>query len=458
MQYDILVIGAGPAGYVAAIRAAQLGRKVAVVERADLGGVCLNWGCIPTKALLKSAQTFDYCRQASHYGVEIEGGAESVKPNIEAMVARSRSVAEAMGRGVEFLLKKGNIETIRGTARLISKGEIEVEGVRHTAQSIILATGARAREIEALPIDGERIISSRHALALTKIPESIIVVGSGAIGSEFAWLYATLGSKVTIVEAAQSLMPLEDEEVSKTMERTFRKLKVGVRVATAVKGSRIADNGQCVVTLDSRKGEEELMADVVLSAVGIKSNIENLGLEELGIEVERDKIVVDDAYQTSVEGIYAVGDIISTPALAHVASAEAIRCVELICGEESKAIDYNSIPSCVYTSPEVASVGLTEAAAAEKGLLHRVGRFPFSASGRAKAAGATDGFVKLLFDSEDRLIGAHMVGMNVTEMLSEVTLASQVGATASEIARTIHAHPTMSEAIMEAAEEHPIHI
>ena len=448
MKYDIIVIGSGPGGYVAAIRASQLGKRVAIVEKAELGGVCLNWGCIPTKALLKSASVYTYCKNAAHYGVEIQG---EVKPDFEKIVARSRTVAETMSKGVAFLMKKNNIDIIEGFGRIDSQGRVDVEGTIYEAEAIILATGARPRQMPFMPIDGEHIISSKQALTLPKLPESMIVVGSGAIGSEFACLYASLGVKVTIVEYMPQLMPLEDEEVAKAMERSFRKMRATVMTSTTVKSVSVVD-GMCQVLVESKKGEQTLISDVVLSAVGIKSNIEDMGLEECGVTIERDKIIVDEHYQTSVKGIYAIGDIIATPALAHVASAEAIHCVEHICGMQPDAVDYSTIPSCIFTSPEVASVGMTEQQAREKGIEYKVGRFPFTASGKATAAGDRDGFVKLIFDESEKLIGAHMVGATVTEMLGEPTLAKRLGVTAHTIAKTIHSHPTMHEAMMEAAE------
>ena len=448
MKYDIIVIGSGPGGYVAAIRASQLGKKVAIVEKAELGGVCLNWGCIPTKALLKSAQVFTYCKNAAHYGVAVEG---EVKPDFEKIVARSRTVADTMSKGVAFLMKKNNIDILAGWGRLAGEGKVEVDGTVYEADAVILATGARPRQMPFMPVDGEHIISSKEALTLPRLPESMIVVGSGAIGSEFACLYASLGVKVTVVEYMPQMMPLEDEEVAKAMERAFRKMRATVLTSTTVKAVRVED-GICHVDIEGKKGAETLQAEVVLSAVGVKSNIENIGLEEMGIAVERDKVVVDEHYQTSAKGVYAIGDIIATPALAHVASAEAIHCVEHICGLNPDAVDYSTIPSCVFTTPEVASVGMTEQQARDKGIEYKVGRFPFTASGKATAAGDRDGFVKLIFDNEERLIGAHLVGATVTEMLGEPTLAKRLGATAHAIAKTIHSHPTMHEGLMEAAE------
>ena len=448
MKYDIIVIGSGPGGYVAAIRASQLGKKVAIVEKAELGGVCLNWGCIPTKALLKSAQVYTYCKNAAHYGVAIEG---EVKPDWEKVVARSRTVAETMSKGVAFLMKKNNIDILVGFGRLAGEGKVDVDGTIYEADAVILATGARPRQMPFMQVDGEHVISSKEALTLPTLPQSMIVVGSGAIGSEFACLYASMGVKVTVIEYMPQMMPLEDEEVAKAMERSFRKMRATVMTSTTVKNVAVVD-GQCHVEIEGKKGAETLTADVVLSAVGVKSNIENIGLEEMGIAVERDKIVVDEHYQTSAAGVYAIGDIIATPALAHVASAEAIHCVEHICGLTPDAVDYSTIPSCVFTSPEVASVGMTEQQAREKGIEYKVGRFPFTASGKATAAGDRDGFVKLIFDESEKLIGAHMVGATVTEMLGEPTLAKRLGATAHAIAKTIHSHPTMHEGLMEAAE------
>ena len=462
MKYDIIVIGSGPGGYVAAVRAAQAGKRTAIVEREALGGVCLNWGCIPTKALLKSASVYHYVKNAAAYGIDIEGEA---KADISKIVARSRGVAETMSKGIDFLMKKNKIDVLRGHGSIESKGVVAVENEEgrtlYEADHIILATGARPRQMPFIPVDGEKIITSREALVVKELPESIVVIGSGAIGSEFAFLFAQLGVKVTIVEYLPNLMPLEDEEVSKTMERAFRKMRATVYTGTTVKAARVNDEGRCEVDIEGKKGAETLVADMVLAAVGIKTNTENIGLEKVGIELERDKIKVDEHYQTAVEGIYAIGDLIPTPALAHVASAEAIHCVDVICGRSPQPIDYSTIPSCVYTSPEVASVGLTEKQAAEKGIELKVGRFQFTASGKAAAAGERDGFVKLLFDAAtDKLIGAHFVGMNVTEMIAEPTVAKALGATAEVLAHTIHPHPTMNEAVMEAAEAalgHAIH-
>lgn len=449
-KYDIIVIGSGPGGYVAAIRAAQCGKRVAIVEKADAGGVCLNWGCIPTKALVRSAQVYADCKAAATFGVSIEG---EVKPDWTKMVERERMVATTMNKGVQFLLKKNNIDLLAGFGRLKAAHVVDVDGVEYEAESVILATGARPRVMPFMPIDGKHIISSKEALVLPELPQTMVVVGSGAIGSEFAYIYATMGVKVTIVEYMPQIMPLEDEDTAKAMERAFRKLRATVMTSTTVKSVAVREDGKCDVVIEGKKGEQTLEADVVLSAVGIKSNIENIGLEELGIEVERDKIKVDEHYKTNVDGIYAIGDIIATPALAHVASAEAIHCVEHICGLEPEAVDYTTIPSCIFTSPEVASVGMTEAQVKAQGIEYKVGKFPYTASGKATAAGERDGFVKLIFDAEERLLGAHFVGHNVTEMIGEPTLVKVLGVNAHRIARTIHAHPSMHEAVMEAAED-----
>ena len=447
MRYDIIVIGSGPGGYAVAIRASQLGRKVAVVERAEEGGTCVNWGCIPTKALIRSAHVFNDCRNAGSFGVEL---ACDPVPDMAKIVARSRTVAANMSKGVQFLLKKNNVDVIHGFGRLASASSVDVDGTIYEAGNIILATGARPRELPSIPVDHKHVITSKDALSLDRLPESMVVIGSGAIGIEFAWLYATLGTKVTLVEYMPQIMPLEDEEVAAAVERSFRRMRVNVMTSATVRDVTPGEF-DCEVVVEGKKGEERLSAEIVLSATGIQPNIEGLGLEELGIRTERGRVVVDFSFRTSVEGIYAIGDIIATPALAHVATAEAIRCAEIICGLTPAEIDYGTIPSCVFTSPEVASVGLTEKQAQERGIEYRVGRFPFSSSGRAMASGEREGFAKLIFDSEERLIGAHLVGANVTEMLGEAALAKQLGATAGEIARTIHAHPTMSEGIMEAA-------
>ena len=449
-RYDIIVIGSGPGGYVAAIRAAQCGKRVAIVEKADAGGVCLNWGCIPTKALVRSAQVYADCKAAATFGVTIEG---EVKPDWTKMVERERMVATTMNKGVQFLLKKNNIDVIAGFGRLKAADIVEVEGVEYEADNIILATGARPRVMPFMPVDGKHIISSKEALVLPELPESMVVVGSGAIGSEFAYIYATLGVKVTIIEYMPQIMPLEDEDTAKAMERAFRKLRATVMTSTTVKQVSVNEAGKCIIDIEGKKGAQTIEADIVLSAVGIKSNIEDMGLEEVGIEIERDKIKVDDHFKTNIAGVYAIGDIIATPALAHVASTEAIHCVEHICGLNPEPIDYSTIPSCIFTSPEVASVGMTEAQVKAAGIDYKVGKFPYTASGKATAAGERDGFVKLIFDGEEKLLGAHFVGHNVTEMIGEPTLAKVLGVNAHRIARTIHAHPSMHEAVMEAAED-----
>ncbi|WP_319272953.1 dihydrolipoyl dehydrogenase [uncultured Draconibacterium sp.] len=453
MNYDVIVIGSGPGGYVTAIRASQLGLKVAVVEKENLGGICLNWGCIPTKSLLKSAQAFEYATHAADYGVAIEG---EVKPDFGAMVKRSRDVANGMSNGIQFLFKKNKIESIFGWGKLSDKNTVEVtddEGKKtsYTAKHIIVATGARSRELPNLPQDGEKIIGYRQALTLDKQPESMVVVGSGAIGSEFAYFYHTIGTKVTLVEFMPTLVPNEDAEVAKQLERNFKKSKMKVMTGSSVE-SVDTSGDKCKVTIKTKKGEEVVEADIVLSAVGIAPNTENIGLEELGVETENGRVKVDEFYKTNVDGIYAIGDIVAGPALAHVASAEGITCIEKIAGLNPEPIDYGNIPGCTYTSPEVSSVGLTEAKAKEQGYEIKVGKFPYSASGKASAAGQKDGFVKLIFDAKyGELLGAHMIGGNVTEMIAEMVVAKKLEITGHELIKTIHPHPTMSEAVMEAA-------
>ncbi len=453
MSYDVLVIGSGPGGYVAAIRASQLGFKVGVVEKENIGGVCLNWGCIPTKSLLKSMQAFDYAKHAADYGVSISG---EVKADFKAMVKRSREVAGGMSKGVQFLFKKNKIEVINGYGRLKSKGTVEVEDEKGkkttvTAKHIIIATGARSRQLPNLEQDGKKIIGYREAMTLDKQPKSMVVVGSGAIGSEFANFYHAIGTEVTLVEYMPTLVPNEDEEVAKTLERSFKKDKMKVMTNASVES--VDTKGKlCKVVVKTKKGEETIEAEIVLSAVGIAPNIENIGLEELGVELENGKIKVDDFYRTNVEGVYAIGDIVHGPALAHVASAEGITCVEKIAGKNPDPVDYGNIPGCTYTSPEVSSVGLTEKKAKEAGYDIKVGKFPYSASGKASAAGQKDGFVKLIFDAKyGELLGAHMIGGNVTEMIAELVVAKKLEITGHELIKSIHPHPTMSEAIMEAA-------
>ena len=453
MSYDLLVIGSGPGGYVAAIRAAQLGMNVGVVERENLGGICLNWGCIPTKSLLKSAQTLEYAKHAADYGVSISG---EIKPDFEAMVKRSRGVAEGMSKGIQFLFTKNKIEVINGFGRINDKNSVEVTdetGKRtiHSTKNIILATGARSRELPNLEQDGEKIIGYREALTLPKQPKSMVVVGSGAIGSEFAYFYQSIGTEVTLVEFLPNVVPNEDEEVSKNLERSFKKMKMKVLTSASVES--VNTSGKlCKVTVNTKKGEEIIDAEIVLSAVGITPNIENIGLEDMGIVLENGKIKVDEFYQTNIETVFAIGDIIAGPALAHVASAEGIVCIEKIAGLNPHPIDYSNIPGCTYTNPEVSSLGLTEQKAKEAGYEVKVGKFPFSASGKASASGQKDGFVKLVFDAKyGELLGAHMIGGNVTEMIAELVVAKKLEITGHELIKSIHPHPTMSEAIMEAA-------
>jgi dihydrolipoamide dehydrogenase len=453
MDYDIIVIGSGPGGYVAAIRASQLKMKVGVVERAELGGICLNWGCIPTKSLLKSAQVFDYLNHASDYGITIKG---EVKPDFKTIISRSRNVAEGMSKGVQFLFKKNNINHIKGFGHLAGNNVVEVEDSdgnkkSYSAKNIIVATGARSKELPNLKQDGKKIIGYREAMTLDKQPSSMVVVGSGAIGSEFANFYQSLGTNVTLVEFLQRIVPVEDEEVSKQLERSFRKMNMKVMTSSSVESVDTSQD-KCLVNIKTPKGQEVIEADIVLSAVGITTNIEDIGLEKAGVKTENGKVVVDDFYRTSIPGIFAIGDIVHGPALAHVASAEGIICVEKIAGMEVEPLDYKNIPGCTYTTPEIASCGLTEAAAREAGYDIKVGKFPFTASGKASASGAKDGFVKLIFDTKyGELLGAHMIGANVTEMIAEIVVARKLETTAHEIIKAVHPHPTMSEAIMEAA-------
>ena len=453
MSYDLLVVGSGPGGYVAAIRAAQLGLNVGVVEKDNLGGICLNWGCIPTKSLLKSAQALEYAQHAADYGVSISG---EIKPDFTAMVKRSRGVAEGMSKGIQFLFTKNKIEVIHGNGRLVDKNSVEVTdetGNRtlHSAKNIILATGARSRELPNLEQDGEKIIGYREAMTLPKQPKSMVVVGSGAIGSEFAYFYQSIGTDVTLVEYLSNVVPNEDEEVSKVLERSFKKMKMKVFTNASVES--VDTSGElCKVVVKTKKGEEIIEAEIVLSAVGISPNIENIGLEDLGIVLENGKVKVNEFCQTNVDTVFAIGDIIAGPALAHVASAEGILCVEKIAGLNPHPIDYSTIPGCTYTNPEVSSLGMTEQKAKEAGYEIKVGKFPFSASGKASASGQKDGFVKLIFDAKyGELLGAHMIGGNVTEMIAELVVAKKLEITGHELIKSIHPHPTMSEAIMEAA-------
>jgi len=453
MNYDLIIIGSGPGGYVAAIRAAQLGLKVGVIERSELGGICLNWGCIPTKSLLKSGQVYTYTQHAADYGISITG---EIKPDFEKMVQRSRAVADGMSKGIQFLFKKNKIEHIQGTGKLKNNKTVEVKANDGTVQEItathiILATGARSKELPNLKQDGKKIIGYRQAMTLPKQPKSMIVVGSGAIGSEFAFFYNSIGTDVTLVEFLPNIVPLEDDEVSKQLGRSFKKAGIKVMVDSSVESVDTKGN-LCKVVIKTKKGEEIHEAEIVLSAVGVTPNLENIGIEELGIELEKGKIKVDEYYRTNIDGIYAIGDIVHGPALAHVASAEGIVCVEKIAGSNPEPIDYKNIPACTYTTPEVASVGLSEQAAKDAGYEIKVGKFPFTASGKASAAGEKDGFVKLIFDAQyGELLGAHLIGANVTEMIGELVVAKKLETTGHEIIKSIHPHPTMSEAIMEAA-------
>jgi len=452
MNYDIIVIGSGPGGYVAAIRASQLGKKVAVIEKAELGGICLNWGCIPTKALLKSAQVFNYLSHAADYGVSVKG---EIAPDFESMVTRSRGVADGMSKGIQFLFKKNKVEHIQGFGKLKAARTVEVtdaEGNKkdYTADHIILATGARSRELPNLKQDGKKIIGYREAMTLPKQPKSIVVVGSGAIGSEFAYFYNSIGTEVTLVEYMPEIVPLEDVEVSKQLGRSFKKAKMKVMVDSSVEA--VDTKGKlCKVTIKTKKGEEIVEAEIVLSAVGIETNLQGIGIEELGIKTEKGKVLVDDFYKTNVPGIYAIGDIVPGPALAHVASHEGIICVEKIAGKDVEPLDYGNIPGCTYTNPEIASVGMTEQAAIDAGYEIKVGKFPFTASGKASAGGSRDGFVKVIFDAKyGEWLGCHMIGDNVTEMIAEAVVARKLETTGKEIINAVHPHPTMSEAVMEA--------
>jgi dihydrolipoamide dehydrogenase len=452
MSYDLIVIGSGPGGYVAAIRASQLGLKCAIIERSELGGICLNWGCIPTKSLLKSAQVFDYLKHSSEYGVITEG---IFKADLNAMVARSREVAANMSKGIQYLLKKNSIDVIEGIGKLIGNQQIEItkndgEIIFLQSPHIILATGARSRQLANLQQDGEKVIGYRKALTLENQPESMIVVGSGAIGSEFAFFYNSIGTKVTLIEFLENIVPLEDEEVSKQLGRTIK--KAGITVMTSSEVVSVDKSGEKVKAIvKNKKGEQEIEADIILSAVGITPNTDNIGLENVGLETENGRIKVDEYYRTSVNGLYAIGDIVQGQALAHVASAEGIICVEKIAGLNPEPLNYNNIPACTYTTPEVASVGLTEKTALEKGYKLKIGKFPFTASGKASAAGQRDGFVKLIFDAEtDKLLGGHLIGANVTEMIAELVTVRKINAKGHDLLKAVHPHPTMSEAIFEA--------
>lgn len=452
MKYDIIILGSGPGGYVTAIRASQLGFKVAVVEKENLGGICLNWGCIPTKALLKSAQVFDYLKHASDYGLTING---EVDKDFNAVIARSRGVAEGMSKGVQFLMKKNKIEVIDGFGKVKPGKKVDVTDkdgkvTEISADHIIIATGARSRELPNLPQDGQKVIGYRQAMTLAEQPKKMIVVGSGAIGVEFAHFYNSMGTEVTIVEFMPNIVPVEDEDISKQMERSLKKSGINIMTNSSVEKVDTSGNG-VKATVKTAKGEEILEADILLSAVGIKSNIENIGIEETGIATDRDKILVNDFYQTNIPGYYAIGDVVPGQALAHVASAEGILCVEKIAGLHVEALDYGNIPGCTYATPEIASVGFTEKKAKEAGYEIKVGKFPFSASGKAKAAGTPEGFVKVIFDAKyGEWLGCHMIGAGVTDMIAEAVVARKLETTGHEILKAVHPHPTMSEAVMEA--------
>lgn len=452
MNYDLIVLGSGPGGYVAAIRASQLGLKTAIVEKESLGGICLNWGCVPTKALLKSASVFSYLTHAQDYGITVS------EPNFDfgAVIKRSRDVADGMSKGVQFLMKKNKIDVIYGYGKLKNANTIVVtdndkKTSEISAKNIIVATGGRANQLPTLPIDGEKVIEYRKAMSLSKLPKKMVVIGSGAIGSEFAYFYQTMGTEVTLIEYFPNIVPMEDEEVSKQLERSFKKM--GMNVLTGAEFQKVDTSGkQVTVEVKTKKGVETFECDVVLSAVGVKANIENIGLEEVGVATDKGKILVNANYQTNIPGVYAIGDVVPGPALAHVASAEGIIAVEHIAGHNPEPLDYKNIPGCTYCMPEVASVGMTEKQAREAGIEIKVGKFPFSASGKASAAGHKEGFVKLIFDAKyGELLGGHMIGYNVTEMVAELVSIRKLETTGHEIIKTVHPHPTMSEAIMEAA-------
>ncbi|MFT4831088.1 MAG: dihydrolipoamide dehydrogenase [Psychroserpens sp.] len=453
-NFDVIVLGSGPGGYVTAIRASQLGFKTAVIEKENLGGVCLNWGCIPTKALLKSAQVFEYLKHAEDYGLTVDG----FDKDFDAVVKRSRNIADGMSKGVQFLMKKNKIEVIEGFGKLMPGKKVMVtdadgKETEYSANNIIIATGARSKELPSLPQDGKKIIGYRKAMTLDKQPKKMVVVGSGAIGIEFAYFYNSMGTEVTVVEFLPNVVPVEDEDISKQLERSFK--KSGIKIMTSSEVTNVDTSGEGVkVTVKTSKGEEIIDADIVLSAVGIKSNIENIGLEEVGIAVDRDKILVNDFYQTNIPGYYAIGDVTPGQALAHVASAEGILCVEKLAGLHVEPLDYGNIPGCTYCTPEIASVGLTEKQAKEKGYELKVGKFPFSASGKAKASGTPDGFVKVIFDAKyGEWLGCHMIGAGVTDMIAEAVVARKLETTGHEILKAVHPHPTMSEAVMEAVAE-----
>lgn len=452
MNYDLIVIGSGPGGYVAAIRASQLGLKTAIVEKAELGGICLNWGCIPTKALLKSAQVFEYIKHAGDYGITVK---ES-KADFEGMVKRSREVANGMSKGVQFLMKKNKIDVIVGMGKIKAGKKVEVTDAdgkksEHEAKNIILATGGRSKELPNLKQDGKKIIGYREAMVLKEQPATMVIVGAGAIGVEFAYFYNSLGTKVTVVEFLPRIVPVEDEDVSKELEKSFK--KQGINVMTNSSVESVDTTGKnCKVKIKTAAATETIECEIVLSAVGIASNLEGIGLEECGVKTDKGKITVNEFYKTNVDGIFAIGDIVHGPALAHVASAEGIICVEKIAAKNPEPLNYNNLPGCTYCQPEIASVGFTEKAAKDAGYQIKVGKFPFTASGKASAAGAKEGFIKVIFDAKyGEFLGAHMIGANVTEMIAEVVVARKLETTGHEIIKSVHPHPTMSEALMEAA-------
>ena len=445
-NYDVIVLGSGPGGYVTAIRASQLGLKTAVVEKESLGGICLNWGCIPTKALLKSAQVFEYLNHADDYGLS----AENVTQDFKKIISRSRNVAAGMSKGVNFLMKKNKIDVLKGFGKVKKNNIVSVDGNEYTAKHIIIATGSRSRILPSIEQDGKQIIGYREAMTLEKQPKSITIVGSGAIGIEFAYFYNSIGTIVTVVEYLPNIVPLEDADISKELEKSFK--KKGIKIMTSSEVISVEKTKNKVIALIKNKGEEiKIESEILLSAVGIKSNIENIGLEEVGIATDKDKILVDKYYSTNIPGYYAIGDVVAGPALAHVASAEGILCVEKIAGHNVTPIDYGNIPGCTYCSPEISSVGLTEKQAIEKGYKIKVGKFPFSASGKASASGTKEGFVKVIFDEKyGEWLGCHMIGAGVTDMIAEAVLGRKLETTGTEVLKAIHPHPTMSEAVMEA--------
>ena len=446
INYDIIVVGSGPGGYVTAIRSSQLGFKTAIVEKESLGGVCLNWGCIPTKALLKSAQVFEYLNHAEDYGLN----AENVSKDFNKIIERSRNVAKGMSKGVNFLMKKNKIDVLTGYGKIKKDKIVSVDGNDYKASHVIIATGSRSRTIDSIPQDGNQIIGYREAMTLKKQPKSITIVGSGAIGIEFAYFYNSIGTNVNIVEYMPNIVPLEDEDVSKELAKSFKKKGINILTSSEVISVKKTKN-KVIATIKKDDEETNLESEILLSAVGIKSNIENIGLEDVGIAVDNDKIIVDKYYNTNIPGYYAIGDVVSGPALAHVASAEGILCVEKIAGHNVSPINYGNIPGCTYCSPEISSVGLTEKQAIEKGYKIKVGKFPFSASGKASASGTKEGFVKVIFDEKyGEWLGCHMIGAGVTDMIAEAVLGRKLETTGTEVLKAIHPHPTMSEAVMEA--------